>query len=132
MSDKAMSGKVVHFEIPFDDGDRAGNFYQEAFGWQTMSMPEMDYTMVMTGPSDPETGPTEPGFINGGMFQRSPEFPGKAPNLVIDVPSVDQALRDVEAAGGKTVTAKTAVGDMGFTGYFTDTEGNLLGVWESA
>lgn len=132
MSDKVTSGKVVHFEIPFDDGDRAGNFYQEAFGWQTMSMPEMDYTMVMTGPSDPETGPTEPGFINGGMFQRSPEFPGKAPNLVIDVPSVEQALRDVEAAGGKTVAAKTAVGDMGFTGYFTDTEGNLLGVWESA
>ena len=132
MSDKVTSGKVVHFEIPFDDGDRAGNFYQEAFGWQTMSMPEMDYTMVMTGPSDPETGPTEPGFINGGMFQRSPEFPGKAPNLVIDVPSVEQALRDVEAAGGTTVAAKTAVGNMGFTGYFTDTEGNLLGVWESA
>ncbi len=127
-----MSGKVVHFEIPFDDPDRAGNFYQTAFGWQVMSMPEMDYTMVMTGPSDPETGPAEPGFINGGMFQRSPEFPGKAPNLVIDVPSVEQALRDVEAAGGKTVTEKMAVGDMGFTGYFTDTEGNLLGLWESA
>ena len=28
-----MSGRVVHFEIPFDDGDRARAFYQEAFGW---------------------------------------------------------------------------------------------------
>jgi predicted enzyme related to lactoylglutathione lyase len=29
-----MSGRVVHFEIPFDDGDRARAFYREAFGWQ--------------------------------------------------------------------------------------------------
>lgn len=126
-----MSGKVVHFEIPFDDGDRARKFYGDAFGWQLMQVPEMEYTIVMTGPSDPETGPTEPGFINGGLFERSEQFPGKAPNIVIDVPSVDEALRQVEAAGGKTVTERMAVGDMGFTGYFTDTEGNLIGLWET-
>ncbi len=126
-----MSGKVVHFEIPFDDGDRARSFYAETFGWQTMPVPGMSYTMVMTGPSDPEQGPTEPGFINGGMFERSAEFPGKAPNLVIDVSSIDDALRKVEAAGGTTVTEKTPVGEMGFAGYFTDTEGNLIGLWET-
>lgn len=127
-----MSGKVVHFEIPFDNGDRAGNFYREAFGWQVVPMPDMEYTMVMTGPNDPEKGPTEPGFINGGMFHRSDESPGKAPIIVIDVPSVDEALRQVEAAGGKTASEKTPVGDMGFAGYFTDTEGNVIGLWENA
>lgn len=127
-----MSGKVVHFEIPFDDGDRARSFYAEAFGWQIMTMPDMDYTMVMTGPSDPETGPSEPGFINGGLFGRSETFPGKAPNLVIDVPNIDDALEQVKQAGGTVVNGRTAVGDMGFTGYFTDTEGNLLGLWETA
>jgi predicted enzyme related to lactoylglutathione lyase len=66
------------------------------------------------------------------MFERSEQFPGKAPNIVIDVPSVDEALRKVESAGGKTVTARMPVGDMGFTGYFTDTEGNLIGLWETA
>src|SRR5688572_32994621 len=115
-----MSGKVVHFEIPFDDGDRARAFYREAFGWQVMALPDMDYTMVTTGPSDPEKGPTEPGFINGGMFQRSEQFEGKAPNIVIDVPSIDEALRGVAAAGGKTVTEKMPVGDMGFAGYFAE------------
>jgi predicted enzyme related to lactoylglutathione lyase len=25
-----------------------------------------------------------------------------------------------------------AVGDMGFAAYFTDTEGNLMGLWENA
>ncbi len=126
-----MTGRVVHFEIPYDDGDRARSFYATAFGWQLMPVPDMDYTIVMTGPTDQETGPTEPGFINGGMFERSEQFPGKAPNIVIDVPSIDDALRQVEAAGGKTVTERMAVGDMGFTGYFTDPEGNLIGLWET-
>ena len=127
-----MSGRVVHFEIPFDDGDRARTFYGETFGWQLMPLPEMGYTIVMTGPTDQEQGPTEPGFINGGMFERSAEFPGKAPNLVIDVASVEGALRSVEAHGGTAVTERMPVGEMGFTGYFTDTEGNLIGLWENA
>src|SRR5262245_52648808 len=63
-----MSGRVVHFEIPYDDGDRARAFYQAAFGWQLMSLPDMGYTLAMTGPSG-DQGPTEPGFINGGMMQ---------------------------------------------------------------
>jgi len=29
-----MAGRVVHFEIPYDDGERARRFYAEAFGWQ--------------------------------------------------------------------------------------------------
>ena len=127
-----MTGRVVHFEIPFDDGGRARSFYGDAFGWQLMPVPGMDYTIVMTGPTDEQTGPTEPGFINGGLFERSAEFPGKAPNLVIGVDSIDEALQKVTAAGGHVVTERMAVGEMGFTGYFTDTEGNLIGLWENA
>jgi predicted enzyme related to lactoylglutathione lyase len=126
-----MSNRVVHFEIPFDDGDRARAFYGEVFGWQVMPVPGMEYTMVMTGPTDQETGPTEPGYINGGLFERSEQFPGKAPNLVIDVASIDDALRQVKEAGGAVVGERMAVGDMGFAGYFSDTEGNLVGLWES-
>ena len=64
-----MSGRVVHFEIPYDDGDRARRFYKEAFGWQLQEIPEMEYTLVTTGPGG-EQGPSEPGFINGGMLHR--------------------------------------------------------------
>ena len=62
--------RVVHFEVPFDDADRAHTFYREAFGWQLQSMPGMGYTLVTSGPTG-ERGPTEPGFINGGMMSRS-------------------------------------------------------------
>jgi len=124
-----MSGRVVHFEIPYDDGDRARAFYASVFGWQVMPLPEMSYTMVMSGPSG-DQGPTEVGFINGGMMQREEPFVG--PNLVIDVDNLEKALEAVNQAGGTTVSERQAVGDMGFAAYFRDTEGNLVGLWESA
>jgi uncharacterized protein len=124
-----MAGRVVHFEIPYDDGDRARAFYGKAFGWQVMPMPEMSYTMVMSGPSG-EQGPTEAGFINGGMMQR--EDPFTAPNIVIDVDNLEDALKAVNEAGGSTVVERQPVGDMGFTAYFKDSEGNLVGLWETA
>jgi len=125
-----MSGKVVHFEIPVDDEDRARSFYASAFGWTMMPMPEMGYTIVQTGPSDPQTGPTEPGFINGGMMRRDSDFTG--PNIVVDVEDIESALRDVVAAGGSTVEERKPVGEMGFAAYFRDSEGNLVGLWETA
>ena len=125
-----MSGRVVHFEIPFDDGDRARNFYSEAFGWQMQPMPEMEYTLVMSGPSG-EAGPTEAGFINGGMVDRKNAVTS-APTFAIDVASIDDTLQTVEKLGGSTVLGKTPVGPMGWTAYITDPEGNVIGLWETA
>jgi predicted enzyme related to lactoylglutathione lyase len=124
-----MSGRVVHFEIPYDDGDRARAFYAKAFGWQVMPMPEMGYTIVMSGPSG-DQGPTEAGFINGGMMERQAPF--TAPNIVIDVENLEDSLKAVNEAGGSTVSERQPVGDMGFTAYFKDSEGNLVGLWETA
>jgi hypothetical protein len=125
-----MSGRVVHFEIPFDDGDRARGFYKDLFGWQVQEMPEMDYTIVMSGPSG-DRGPTEAGYINGGMLsRRQAATPG--PAIVIDVDSIDATLERVGGMGGSTVVGKTPVGDMGFAAYFTDPEGNVVGLWENA
>jgi uncharacterized protein len=41
-----MMRKVVHFEIPADDLDRAKAFYDSVFGWQltTMPVPGGEYT----------------------------------------------------------------------------------------
>jgi predicted enzyme related to lactoylglutathione lyase len=125
-----MSGRVVHFEIPFDDGDRARGFYKELFGWQVQSMPEMDYTIVMSGPSG-DQGPTEPGYINGGMLSRQ-QAATSGPVLVVDVDSIDATLERIGGLGGSTVVGKTPVGEMGFAAYFTDPEGNVVGLWETA
>ncbi len=65
-----------------------------------------------------------------GLFERQDTI--NVPVLTIGVDSIDEALDKVEASGGKTVEAKQPVGDMGFTAYINDSEGNLIGLWENA
>jgi predicted enzyme related to lactoylglutathione lyase len=125
-----MSGRVVHFEIPADDIERARSFYRDAFGWQMTTMPEMDYTLVGTTPADQSGMPTEPGAINGGMLAR--QGPIQTPVVTVDVDDIDQALVRIEQLGGKTVLGRQAVGEMGFSAYFSDSEGNLIGLWQTA
>jgi predicted enzyme related to lactoylglutathione lyase len=127
-----MSGRVVHFEIPADDGERAATFYTEAFGWSMVGVPGMDYTMVGTTPSGPDGAPSEVGSINGGMFVRSEEFPPRTPIITVDVEDIDASLAKIGELGGTTVSPRMPVDDMGFAAYFKDTEGNVLGLWENA
>lgn len=124
-----MSGRVVHFEIPYDDEERAHTFYAEAFGWTMTRLPEMRYVLTTTGPSE-QGPPSEPGFINGGMLERG--LPVGGPVIVMDVADIDSSLKEIESLGGATISGKQPVGDMGFSAYFKDTEGNLLGLWQSS
>ena len=76
----------------------------------------------MTGPSN-DSGPTEAGFINGGMLSREQAATsGPVPS------STSRASRPrwrrSAGLGGSTLVGKTPVGDMGFAAYFKDTEGN--------
>jgi predicted enzyme related to lactoylglutathione lyase len=124
-----MAG-VVHFEIPADDKERANTFYQSAFGWNLTPMQEMDYTIAITTPSDEQTGlPNAPGAINGALFPRTENL--KTPVLTIDVEDLDAALAQVESAGGSVAQAKDAVPGMGYFAYFKDTEGNIMGLWQT-
>ncbi|OXM54489.1 VOC family protein [Amycolatopsis alba] len=126
-----MTGRVVHFEIPFEDGERARGFYREIFGWKAEIPPGMDYTMIASGPTV-ETGmPAEPGFINGGMLAKEHTV-ASGPVIVLEVDSVDDTLAVIEKQGGSTLVGRTAVGSMGFSAYFKDPEGNVMGLWETA
>lgn len=126
-----MAGKVVHFEIPLDDVERGRRFFAEAFGWEINPLPEMEYTLVGTTPLDENGMPVEAGSINGGMFARGAQSPSSAPVVTIDVEDIDAALEKIESLGGATVVPRMPVGEMGFTAYFKDTEGNVLRLWET-
>jgi hypothetical protein len=125
-----MSARVVHFEVPFDDADRASSFYRDVFDWQLQPMPEMKYTIVSTGPMSDEGMPAEPGYIGGGMMQR--EAPVSTPVITMQVDDIDATLIAVEKHGGTAVGQKLQVGEMGFAAYFNDSEGNLMGLWQNA
>jgi predicted enzyme related to lactoylglutathione lyase len=121
--------KVEHFEIPYDQPERATKFYSQAFGWQIQAMPEMQYHMVTTTPVGPDFRPTEPGAINGGMFKREAQL--KSPTLVVGVQEIKAAVERVKAAGGKIIQEPKKVGEMGIVAYFQDPEGNVLGLWQN-
>jgi predicted enzyme related to lactoylglutathione lyase len=125
-----MSGQVVHFEVPADDPGRAHSFYQDVFGWQIQAMPDLDYAFVLTGPVDDQGMPQEQGMINGGMMTRTADI--AHPVVTLNVDDIDAALAKVEASGGSRLRERFPVADMGWAAYFTDTEGNVMGLWQSA
>ncbi len=125
-----MTGRVVHFELPYDDGERARAFYARAFGWALSPMPGMDYTIATTGPMSESGRPTEPGYVNGGLLART-DAAAPGPVVVVDVEDLDVAQRTVEQAGGSVVGGPTPVGEMGVTAYVRDTEGNVVGLWQT-
>lgn len=126
--------KVVHFEIPADDLQRAKKFYGETFGWQLQEWPMSDgsvYVGARCVEVDEQTYlPKEPGAINGGIVKRDEYV--RTPQVTVNVSSVDEYIEKVKASGGKLVKGKQAVESMGYFAYVSDTEGNLLGLWEDA
>jgi predicted enzyme related to lactoylglutathione lyase len=100
------------------------------FDWQIQPMPEMGYNLVSTGPQNDEGMPSEPGFIGGGMLER--QAPVTVPVITLQVDDIDATLIAVEKHGGAAVGEKMPVGDMGFAAYFNDSEGNLMGLWQTA
>ncbi len=119
---------VVHFEIPAKDPKRASAFYSKAFGWQFNQYPGQEYWSVGTTTSDQKGQPTSPGAINGGLGKKSGTL--KVLTVTIKVSDIEATLKNLAKFGGKVADKKRPVGDMGFTAYFTDTEGNVIGLWQ--
>jgi predicted enzyme related to lactoylglutathione lyase len=124
--------KVVHFEIPVDDETRARDFYGSVFDWELNSA-DMGggnvYTTVTTVEVDEQMRPKEPGAINGGMMKRSSDT--SSPVITVQVDSIDETLKKIEAGGGSIIQPRTPIQDMGAFAYFKDSEGNTMGLWET-
>jgi uncharacterized protein len=115
--------RVIHFEIPAADPERAATFYRKVFGWKIEKWPgPTDYWLVSTG----EDG--QPG-INGGMLRK--QAPTTATTNTIGVDSVDSAITSVQKAGGKLIMPKTPIPTIGYFAYCEDPEGNLFGVMQA-
>ncbi|MBE0428594.1 MAG: VOC family protein, partial [Thermoleophilia bacterium] len=99
--------------------ERAVNFYSAAFGWK-ISKREGDqpYWLFETGPDE------EPG-INGGITLRA----GSNTTVnTIGVSDLDDAINRVQDAGGKVISEKLEIPDVGIMAYCQDTEGNPFGI----
>jgi predicted enzyme related to lactoylglutathione lyase len=119
---------VVHFEMPYDDGERVARFYQSAFGWQTQKFgAEMGhYVTAATVESDAGGRPIHPGTINGGFFPRKPDWPAQFPSVVIAVDDIAAAMKAVAAAGGNVLGEPMLIPGIGQYVSFIDTEQNRV------
>ena len=121
---------VVHFEIPAAKVDRAKKFYAGVFDWKLENVPNMDYVMVQTTERDEATRmPKLPGAINGGMMKKNKTV--KSPVITIAVENIDTAMEKAKKAGGRILGKKIEVMGMGWSAYFKDTEGNVMGLWQN-
>jgi hypothetical protein len=115
--------RVIHFEIPAGEPERAAAFYGKVFGWKFDKWPgPTEYWMVTTG-KEGDVG------INGGMLRKP--GPVAVTTNTIGVDSVDGAVAAVLKAGGKNIMPKTPIPTVGYFAYCEDTEGNVFGVMQA-
>jgi predicted enzyme related to lactoylglutathione lyase len=121
--------RPTHFEIHAADPARAIRFYETVFGWKFQRWGEVEYWLVTTG--EGEAG------INGGLLPRRgpPPIDGAAVNawvVTVQVDDLDGYVAKAEKAGARVALPKQVVGDMGWSAYVKDTEGNILGLFQPA
>jgi predicted enzyme related to lactoylglutathione lyase len=119
-----MKNAINWFEIPVKDFDKAKKFYETILGADMQVMEAMGMKSAFF-PAELQTG-----GIGGCIIQGEGYEPSSKGSLVylnggddLGVP-----LSKVEAAGGKILLPKTAIGPNGFMAHFTDTEGNKIGL----
>lgn len=112
--------RIVHFDIPSDNPERAQKFYHEVFGWEFNKWDgPMEYWMIKTG-DDKQAG------INGGLARRMPGQAGMT--NTIDVPSIDEYTSKIISKGGQVHTPKFPIPGVGHFAICADTDGNIFGI----
>jgi uncharacterized protein len=121
----ATTNAVTWFEIYVDDMDRAQKFYETVLGEAMIPMPMPEgHSGQMVAFPWVEGAPNS----SGALVQHEMGKPSATGTLVYFACS-DCAIQldRIEAAGGKVVAPKFAIGEHGFCGLATDTEGNTIG-----
>ena len=113
-----MAGKLVHFELPAGDAERAKGFWSGVFGWEfgDSAMPDMEYSMVRTGDDQ------------GGAVMSSEGPFGIV--VYFDTDDVDASIAKVRENGGKA-DDKQPIPHVGWFTNCTDTEGNHFSLFQS-
>lgn len=124
---------VVHFEMPYKDSKRVAEFYQKAFGWQMNKLGDDmgGYITAYTAETDKDRMVKTPGTINGGFYDLSMADAAKEPSVVISVPDLKEAMKNIEAAGGKLLREPQDIPGIGLWVSFTDSEGNRVSILQA-
>ena len=117
-----MKNAINWFEIPVKNFDKAKKFYETIIGSEMQLMEAMGMKSAFF-PADMQTGGIGGCIIKGDGYEPS------AKGTLVYLNGGDDLsipLSKVEAAGGKILMPKTAIGENGFMAHFSDTEGNKV------
>jgi predicted enzyme related to lactoylglutathione lyase len=117
-----MTSRVMHFDIPIDDSDRAGAFYRDVFGWTVTKWGPMEYWTMTTG--------AEPGPGAEGALTPRAEAP-EGVVVYVGVDDIDDAMVRVTEAGGTMLTEKMPIPTVGWSARLRDSEGNVIGLFQA-
>ena len=123
-----MDHTIVHFEIPAKDVEKLKKFYADLFGWRIEKAQgdmNMDYWLLGTVPVDKQMRPLRPG-VNGGMYKKQSR--DSVPVNYYSVESADEFIAKIKKLGGKIMTPKQEVPNVGWIAVATDPEGNQFAI----
>ncbi len=113
-----MPGRLVHFEFPAQDSQRALDFYRQLFGWEFQSWEgPVEYHMTQAG-GDP-----------GGAVYPS-ESGERGPVVYFDTDDIDATIARVRELGGEAED-KEPIPGVGWFARCRDTEGNAISLYQS-
>lgn len=114
-------GKICYLEIPANRAEDAAQFYSEIFGWTVRERGDGNLAFDDTG------------CVSGTWVKAADRTPVERTRVYIMVDSIIETLRQVEDAGGRILTPRTAIGPkMGAFAAFADPVGNEFGLYEEA
>lgn len=119
-----MPAPVVHFEIGCQDAAKNKQFYADIFGWQFEGYgPAQMVTNIGARPD----GSGGPGI--GGHLNQLGHPPHNYVTVYVQVDNIESTLASIQKKGGKTIVPKQEVPGMGYFAWFSDPEGNAVGLW---
>ena len=110
--------RIVHFEIPAENPEKAAKFYTDAFGWEIKQWGKEPYWLIKTGPKS-EMG------IDGAIYKK--DWMNLTVNT-IGVEDLEKAMEKVKSAGGEIIREPMDIPGVGRHVYAKDPEGNMFGI----
>src|SRR5437016_9732234 len=110
-------GKICYLEIPANRAEDSARFYSDIFGWKVRER------------GDGALAFDDTGGVSGTWVKEADRTPDERTRTYIMVDEIADALRRIQAAGGRVLTPRTDIGPgMGAVAFFAEPVGHEFGV----
>jgi uncharacterized protein len=109
------AGKIVWFELPVHDTQRAQDFYRQLFGWRF----------------EPFEGPSEYHLATEAGGAIMPSTGETGPVVYFGVDDIEASIKRVKELGGRVIGQRRDLPNVGVYVQCVDTERNPFSLWQA-